>query len=221
MLCFEPFHRRAQQLRDALSDYFNFYNGYDPVFTWWMGMPFQQLDAALQGYALFLRQLAVPAGASTPRATAAPIAAAPASAIAEVPDLEALLRLPQDEMTPIVERFVTPPAADRADTAPGGSRGNAAGGRAATNNPGSGRPKQHYIDWLAALKTLDFDRLSRNGQVDYLLRVVVPDIERYDAFYKKLIAKIELSDVSSSFAMEQIKFTTALPLDYAVEERRV
>jgi Lrp/AsnC family transcriptional regulator len=46
---------------------------------------------------------------------------------------------------------------------------------------------------------------------------VVPDIERYDAFYKKLIAKIELSDVSSAFAMEQIKYTTALPLEYAAE----
>ena len=155
-------------LRNSMTTWFNFSNGYDPVFTWWMGMPFQQLDAALQGYAVFLRQLAVPAGASTSRATAAPIAAAPAPAIAEVPDLEALLRLPQDEMTPIVERFVTPPAAGRADTAPGGGRGTAAGGRAATNNPGSGHPKQHYIDWLAALKTLDFDRLSRNAQVDYL-----------------------------------------------------
>ena len=155
-------------LRNSMTTWFNFSNGYDPVFTWWMGMPFQQLDAALQGYAVFLRQLAVPAGASTPRATAAPVAAAPAPAIAEVPDLEALLRLPQDEMTPIVERFVTPPAAGRADTAPGGGRGTAAGGRAATNNPGSGHPKQHYIDWLAALKTLDFDRLSRNAQVDYL-----------------------------------------------------
>jgi Lrp/AsnC family transcriptional regulator len=56
-----------------------------------------------------------------------------------------------------------------------------------------------------------------SGQVDYLLRVVVPDIERYDAFYKRLIARIELSDVSSAFAMEQIKYTTALPLDYVAE----
>ena len=53
-----------------------------------------------------------------------------------------------------------------------------------------------------------------SGQVDYLLRVVVPDIEQYDIFYKKLISSIELSDVSSSFAMEQIKFTTELPLEY-------
>ena len=64
-------------------------------------------------------------------------------------------------------------------------------------------------------EVVEFYRMS--GQVDYLLRVVVPDIERYDAFYKKLIAKIELSDVSSAFAMEQIKYTTALPLDYAAE----
>ena len=155
-------------LRNSMTTWFNFSNSYDPVFTWWMGMPFQQLDAALQGYAVFLRQLSVPAGASTARATTAPIAAAPAPAIAEVPDLEMLMRLPQDEMTPIVERFVTAGAAGRADAAPGAGPGNAAGGRAATNSPGSGHPKQYYIDWLAALKTLDFDRLSRNAQVDYL-----------------------------------------------------
>jgi Lrp/AsnC family transcriptional regulator len=46
--------------------------------------------------------------------------------------------------------------------------------------------------------------------------VVVPDIAAYDAFYKRLIAKIEIRDVSSAFAMEQIKYTTQLPLDYMV-----
>jgi Lrp/AsnC family transcriptional regulator len=83
------------------------------------------------------------------------------------------------------------------------------------------RTNQHGLAWLekfaAAVRDLpevvEFYRMS--GQVDYLLRVVVPDIAAYDRFYKKLIAKIELSDVSSSFAMEQIKYTTALPLDYA------
>jgi Lrp/AsnC family transcriptional regulator len=54
-----------------------------------------------------------------------------------------------------------------------------------------------------------------SGDVDYLLRIVVPDIAAYDAVYKRLIGKIELSDVSSSFAMERIKQTTALPLKYA------
>ncbi|HYH70712.1 MAG TPA: Lrp/AsnC family transcriptional regulator [Methyloceanibacter sp.] len=81
----------------------------------------------------------------------------------------------------------------------------------------------HTKEWLerfhAALtdfpEVVEFYRMS--GQVDYLLRVVVPDIERYDAFYKKLISRIELTDVSSAFAMEQIKYTTGLPLDYAQE----
>jgi Lrp/AsnC family transcriptional regulator len=83
------------------------------------------------------------------------------------------------------------------------------------------RTNQHSVAWLekfaAAVADLpevvEFYRMS--GEVDYLLRVVVPDIAAYDRLYKKLIAKIELSDVSSSFAMEQIKSTTALPLDYA------
>jgi Lrp/AsnC family transcriptional regulator len=83
------------------------------------------------------------------------------------------------------------------------------------------RTNQHSAAWLerfaAAVADLpevvEFYRMS--GEIDYLLRVVVPDIAAYDRFYQKLIAKIELSDVSSSFAMEQIKYTTALPLDYA------
>ena len=65
-------------------------------------------------------------------------------------------------------------------------------------------------------EVVEFYRMS--GQVDYLLRVVVPDIESYDSFYKKLISKIQLNDVSSSFAMEQIKNTTELPLAYTLAE---
>ena len=53
-----------------------------------------------------------------------------------------------------------------------------------------------------------------SGDVDYLLKVVTPDIRSYDAVYKKLIKVAELSDVSSSFSMECIKYTTALPVDY-------
>ena len=54
-----------------------------------------------------------------------------------------------------------------------------------------------------------------SGTADYLLRVVVADIAGYDLVYKKLIRSAELFDVSSSFAMEQIKFTTALPVSAA------
>jgi len=84
---------------------------------------------------------------------------------------------------------------------------------------------QHTLEWLERFhavivdfpEVVGFYRMS--GEIDYLLRVVVPDIDAYDRFYKKLISKIELSNVSSAFAMEQIKFTTALPLDYAPVEQ--
>jgi len=53
------------------------------------------------------------------------------------------------------------------------------------------------------------------GDMDYLLHAVIPDVTAYDRLYKKLINKVTLADVSSSFVMEEIKFTTELPLDYA------
>jgi len=53
-----------------------------------------------------------------------------------------------------------------------------------------------------------------SGEVDYLMRIVVPDIDGYDVVYKKLIAAIDFLDVSASFALETIKSTTALPLHY-------
>lgn len=53
-----------------------------------------------------------------------------------------------------------------------------------------------------------------SGDVDYLMRIVVPDIDAYDVVYKRLIASVEFQDVSASFALETIKYTTALPLDY-------
>jgi Lrp/AsnC family transcriptional regulator len=53
-----------------------------------------------------------------------------------------------------------------------------------------------------------------SGDVDYLIRIVVPDIDAYDVVYKRLIAAVEFQDVSASFALETLKYTTALPLCY-------
>lgn len=83
------------------------------------------------------------------------------------------------------------------------------------------RTDQHNLAWLekfaeaveAIPEVLEFYRMS--GEVDYLLRIVVPDIAAYDTVYRKLIASADLSDVTSSFAMERIKYTTALPTNYA------
>ncbi|HEY8976647.1 MAG TPA: Lrp/AsnC family transcriptional regulator [Burkholderiaceae bacterium] len=83
------------------------------------------------------------------------------------------------------------------------------------------RTNQHSQAWFDRFhatvesipEVVEFYRMS--GDVDYLLRIVVPDIAAYDGVYKRLIAGTQLFDVSSSFAMEQLKFTTALPLRYA------
>ncbi|MES2263900.1 MAG: Lrp/AsnC family transcriptional regulator [Pseudomonadota bacterium] len=63
---------------------------------------------------------------------------------------------------------------------------------------------------MALPEVQEFHRMS--GDIDYLLKVVTTDIAGYDRFYKKLIKAVQLSSVSSAFSMEQIKFTTALPL---------
>ena len=84
---------------------------------------------------------------------------------------------------------------------------------------------KHNHEWLKRFsevitkfpEVVSFYRMS--GQVDYLLKVVVPDIAAYDEFYKKLVKEIDIEDVSSAFAMEQIKDTTQLPLEYIPLEK--
>src|SRR4051794_33533853 len=79
----------------------------------------------------------------------------------------------------------------------------------------------HSQDWLdrfaetvgAMPEVMEFYRMA--GDVDYMLRVVVPDIAGYDTFYKKLIATVSLKNVTSRFAMEKIKSTTSLPIPQA------
>jgi Lrp/AsnC family transcriptional regulator len=76
----------------------------------------------------------------------------------------------------------------------------------------------HSQDWLdkfaktvtAMPEVMEFYRMA--GDVDYMLRVVVPDIAGYDGFYKRLISTVALKNVTSRFAMEKIKSTTALPI---------
>ncbi len=83
------------------------------------------------------------------------------------------------------------------------------------------KTSQHDESWLEGFATavaqieevIEFYRMS--GDIDYLLKVVVPDIPAYDAVYKRLIEAAELAEVTSSFVMEEIKSTTAVPLRYA------
>ena len=85
---------------------------------------------------------------------------------------------------------------------------------------------KHNEDWLKRFSDViskfpevaGFYRMS--GDVDYLLKVVVPSIHAYDNFYKRLVSEIDIENVSSAFAMERIKDTTQLPLDYIELEKK-
>ena len=130
------------------------YNTFDPLFSWWMPMPMAHLEKALTDYAIFLREPVAAANqeatglAAATTAVIATISPAPAPAMSSVPNLQEIIALPSDEMAPVVQRF----------RGTGGVRGGA---------PAT-RPVTYYERWLAALTTLDFDRLSRNAQVSYL-----------------------------------------------------
>lgn len=79
---------------------------------------------------------------------------------------------------------------------------------------------RHEMNWLEAFRVLIEDipevveayRLT--GDVDYLIKIVVPDIDAYDLVYKRMISKLDFSDFSSSISMEEMKFTTAVPTKY-------
>lgn len=81
----------------------------------------------------------------------------------------------------------------------------------------------HSQDWLkrfaevvgAMPEVMEFYRMA--GDVDYMLRVVVRDMQDYDGFYKRLIGTVALKNVTSRFAMERIKSTTVLPLSVKAE----
>lgn len=76
----------------------------------------------------------------------------------------------------------------------------------------------HSADWLARFHAtvgalphvMEVYRMA--GDVDYLLRVAVGSMAEYDAFYKQLIGGVALKNVTSRFAMERVKSTTAYPL---------
>lgn len=79
---------------------------------------------------------------------------------------------------------------------------------------------KHSKEWLADFKRLIsemeevLEAYRLTGEVDYMLRIAVPDIESYDRLYNRMIERLEFSSVVSSIAMEEMKFTTAIPTRY-------
>lgn len=82
------------------------------------------------------------------------------------------------------------------------------------------KASRHDAQWLDKFarhassfeEVVEFYRMS--GEYDYLLKVLVTDMQSFDHFYKRLVSGIDLSDVTSSFAMEQIKYSTEMPLTH-------
>ena len=82
----------------------------------------------------------------------------------------------------------------------------------------TGDHSQDWLDRFAEMvggmpEVMELYRMA--GDVDYMLRVVVADMQSYDVFYKKLIGAVPLKNVTSRFAMEKIKSVTALPVPAA------
>ena len=160
----------TDQLRAGLTEWFNFYNGYDPLVSWWMGTPYKQANTALQEYATFLREKIAAAAAPVPSTPSSvpPVEPMPAPKYASVPDLAGIIALPQDEMRDVVTRFNTARRAGN-NSGRGGGRGAGAPPEGQPATPPPPPPDNAFYNaWLTALKTLDFDALSRNAQVDYL-----------------------------------------------------
>ena len=77
----------------------------------------------------------------------------------------------------------------------------------------------HTAEWREAFATATSDLLQimavyrMAGEIDYLLHVAVPDMSAYDTLYKRLTDAVPIKNVTSNFAMERMKFTTAYPVD--------
>jgi uncharacterized protein (DUF885 family) len=158
------------RLRRTVKAWFGFYNGYDPLFTWWAEQPYKDVDQALHAYAEQLRESAKAEkkvdDAAGPRAQEVTPGAADTPAAApgnDVPDLGEMLSLPQSELTAVLLRYRNERGKrSRISALPGGAD-------VPRSPEQTERMKQFYADWLAALEKLEFDSLSRDGRVDYLL----------------------------------------------------
>lgn len=70
----------------------------------------------------------------------------------------------------------------------------------------------HFVTTVSDFpEVMEFYRMA--GEYDYMMKVVVKDMKCFDEFYKRLVNSVKgLSNVTSTFAMEPIKYTTALPI---------
>jgi len=82
------------------------------------------------------------------------------------------------------------------------------------------RTSRHTPDWAAEFRDAVKDipeiiaAYRTAGDIDYVLQARLPDVSAYDILYRKLIARIDMVDVSATFVMETMKETTEIPLSF-------
>jgi uncharacterized protein (DUF885 family) len=158
-------------LRANLKSWFSFYNGFDPMFTWWAAAPYKELDKSLGDYAKFLRERENKSPeASTEEATAKPLQPAAAEG-SDVPDLAVLIAFPRSEVRGVLDRYRTVRRANR--------------------------KAEFYQSWLDALSAIDFANLSHDAQIDYLLlkNSLLHDLNRLKLPKEKISAPKDASGI--------------------------
>jgi uncharacterized protein (DUF885 family) len=157
------------ELRSALKRWFSFYNAYDPIFTWWMADVYKEVDQALEDYEILLRDKGP--GVTLPLEVAAPApqplivdASNPRFAFpgkeSDAPNLEELIAQRVSELRDVLLRY----QGDRFKVSKW-----VGVGKGPKTPEAKDRLKKFSADWLAAVAKLDFDKLSQEGKVDYLL----------------------------------------------------
>jgi hypothetical protein len=147
---FAPPHLRytitqLQALNQHLKTWFDFYNAYDPLFSWWLAEPYKELSSSLVEYQEMLKKVVY----SKPEMEwkIQPLPPSKLQSTANYPDLATLLKTPVGRMEHVLQRY----SADR------GGRRN------------SGGVSERTKSWLAGLAQVEFNKLSQADQVDYLL----------------------------------------------------
>jgi len=160
-------------LKTGLNTWYGFYNGYDPGFMFWCVDLYKDVDKALGDYATLVKKTggntiapctitlpewAKPGDAKNPRPAAFPVTPT------DVPDLAELLARKPSEMRDVFAKFQT-------DRGGGGGKGmgGAGGGKKGGGKGAGGNTKAFRDMWMAALAKIDFDKLSQEGKVDYLV----------------------------------------------------
>jgi uncharacterized protein (DUF885 family) len=157
-------------LRKSLSTWYNFYNGYDPAFTWWTADLYREVDRALSDYATLVRGKAAEVAVmpstvahpdwatlgdpANPRPKSFPLTES------DAPDLAQLIAFKPSEMRDVLARFQK----DR-----GGKAGGMGGGGKGAVGPSLEKAAKLRDTWMNALAEIDFDKLSQSGKVDYVI----------------------------------------------------